>query len=60
MDNDIRLMLILGAVFTIRLMLEVLYQKGSLVKVVMTGKQSHSSKVYEEGQNPLLDINSSE
>lgn len=38
MDNDIRLMLILGAVFTIRLMLEVLYQKGSLVKVVMTGK----------------------
>ncbi|CAD8208926.1 unnamed protein product [Paramecium octaurelia] len=60
MDNDIRLMLILGAVFTTRLILEILYQKGSLVSVVMTGKDSHSNKVYEEGQNPLLDINNSQ
>ncbi|CAD8190089.1 unnamed protein product [Paramecium pentaurelia] len=60
MDNDIRLMLILGAVLTTRLILEVLYQKGSLVNVVMTGKESNSKKVYNDGQNPLLDINNSQ
>ena len=50
MDNDIRLMVILGGVFTCRLILEVLYRKGSLINVVMTGKQSssHSNKVYSE------------
>ncbi|CAD8098235.1 unnamed protein product [Paramecium primaurelia] len=60
MDNDIRLMLILGAVLTTRLILEVLYQKGSLINVVMTGKESNSKKVYNDGQNPLLDINNSQ
>ncbi|CAD8194973.1 unnamed protein product [Paramecium pentaurelia] len=61
MDNDIRLMLILGAVFTTRLILEILYRKGSLVNLVMTGRrEQHFNKVYEDGQNPLLDINNSE
>ncbi|CAK64487.1 unnamed protein product (macronuclear) [Paramecium tetraurelia] len=59
MDNDVRLMLILGAVFTTRLILEILYQKGSLVNVIMTGKDSNSSKVYDDGYNPLLEINNS-
>lgn len=41
MDNDISIMLILGLVLTIRFILEVLYQKGSL-KVMTNGNSSSS------------------
>ncbi|CAD8112444.1 unnamed protein product [Paramecium primaurelia] len=63
MDNDIRFMLILGAVLTIRFILEVLYQRGSLM--VMTNNNSSSSqfkkyKVLPDQESLLQKINYSE
>lgn len=62
MDNDIRLMLILGAVLTIRFILEVIYQRGTLM--VMTNGNSSSSyfkkhKVLPDKEPLLLNINQS-
>ncbi|CAD8204518.1 unnamed protein product [Paramecium pentaurelia] len=63
MDNDIRFMLILGAVLTIRFILEVLYQRGTLM--VMTKSNSSSSyfkkhKVLPDQESLLDKINQSD
>lgn len=45
MDNDILFIIILIIVFITRIILEILYRKGALIKLVMTGKHTNSNKV---------------
>ncbi|CAD8124193.1 unnamed protein product [Paramecium sonneborni] len=60
MDYNILFMLIFITVFLCRIILEIFYRKGGLIKLVMTSNKTHSNKVYSDTLDPLLNVNKSQ